>query len=320
LNAIKTDQNLYTKWQHDISNQLQLFADVQYRHVYYTINGFRNNPTVKVVRDFHFLNPKAGFSYTNNGWQTYLSYALANKEPNRDDYEAGITNQPKHETLHNVEVGTTKRKANFSYGANAYYMYYNNQLILTGQINDVGAYTRVNIPKSYRLGLELQASAAPVEWLNLSGNLSLSTNKIKESAEFIDDYDNGGQKVVAHENKTISFSPSVVSAATTTFLPIKNIEVSLLSKYVSKQYLDNTQNTERSLKPYYVQDLRVIYQLKNRLFDNVNLIAQGNNLFNKKYEPNGYTFSYISNGSLTTENFYYPMAGTNVMVGVNIRF
>jgi iron complex outermembrane receptor protein len=199
-------------------------------------------------------------------------------------------------------------------------MYYNNQLILTGQINDVGAYTRVNIRKSYRLGLELQASAAMANWLNISGNLSLSTNKIKESTEFIDDYDNGGQKVVTHKNKTISFSPSVVSAATTTFLPMKDLEVSFLSKYVSRQYLDNTQNIQRSLRPYYVQELRMIYQLKNKLFSDVSFIAQVNNLFNKKYEPNGYTFSYISNGSLTTENFYYPMAGTNVMMGVNVRF
>jgi iron complex outermembrane receptor protein len=145
LDAVKTDRNLYTKWQHDITNQLQLFADVQYRHVGYNVNGFRNNPTVKVDREFNFFNPKAGLTYTINGWQNYLSYALANKEPNRDDFEAGVTNQPKHETLHNVEVGTSKRKANLTYGANAYYMYYNNQLILTGQINDVGAYTRVNI-------------------------------------------------------------------------------------------------------------------------------------------------------------------------------
>ncbi|HEX8333361.1 MAG TPA: TonB-dependent receptor, partial [Segetibacter sp.] len=136
---------------------------------------------------------------------------------------------------------------------------------------------------------------------------------------FIDDYDNGGQKVVNHENKTISFSPAVVSAATTTFLPVKDLELSFLSKYVSKQYLDNTQDVQRSLKPYYVQDLRMIYQLKNRLFTNVNLIAQVNNLFNKKYEPNGYTFSYISSGSLTTENFYYPMAGTNMMMGINVK-
>jgi iron complex outermembrane receptor protein len=298
---------------------LQLFADVQYRHVDYKIDGFRNNPTVKVDRKFNFINPKAGVTYVKNGWQSYLSYALANKEPNRDDFEAAASDQPKHETLHNVELGTQKRFAKISYGANVYYMHYNNQLILTGKINDVGAYTRVNIPKSYRLGVELQASAAPTHWLNISGNISVSRNKIKEASEFIDDYDNGGQKVVAHKDKTISYSPSVVSAATTTFIPLTNLEVSLLSKYVGRQYLDNTQNIERSLKAYYVQDLRIIYQLKNRLFSNVNFIAQVNNLFNKKYEPNGYTFSYILNGSVTTENFYFPMAGTNVMLGVNVR-
>jgi iron complex outermembrane receptor protein len=320
LDARKSDKNIYTKWQHDINNQWQFFSDIQYRSVDYKINGFRNNPTVKVDRSFNFFNPKAGISFMKNGLQAYLSYALANKEPNRDDFEAAASDQPLHETLHNVELGVTKRKTNFSYGANAYYMYYNNQLVLNGKINDVGAYTRINIPKSYRLGVELQASASPADWINISGNVALSTNKINQSTEFIDDYDNGGQKLIDHKKKTIAFSPSIVSAATTTIIPCKGFEVSLLSKYVSRQFLDNTQNIARSLKPYYVQDLRFIYDLKNQLFRNVKLLAQVNNLLNRKYEPNGYTFSYISNGSVVTENFYYPMAGTNVMVGVNVSF
>ena len=319
LDAVKTDQNLYSKWQHNINNQLQLFTDIQYRHVNYYINGFRNNPKVKVDREFNFINPKAGLTYLNNGLQAYVSYALANKEPNRSDFEAGETTQPKHETLHNIETGISKRRSNFSYGANVYYMYYNNQLILTGKINDVGAYTRINVPKSYRLGVELQASAAPAEWLNISGNISLSRNKIKRSTEYIDNYDNGRQKEIAHEDKTISFSPSIVSAVTTSFSPSKNFEVSFLSKYVGRQYLDNTEDVHRSLKPYYVQDLLMKYQIKNKYFTGVDVIAQVNNLFNKKYEPNGYTFSYIYNGALTTENFYYPMAGTNVMLGINVR-
>jgi iron complex outermembrane receptor protein len=319
LDALKTDENVYAKWQHKLNSRLQLFGDLQYRHVDYNINGFRNNPKVNVERNFNFINPKAGLTYTGNNWIGYLSYALANKEPNRSDFEAGITTQPKHETLHDFEIGAEKKKSNYTIGATAYYMLYRNQLVLTGKVNDVGAYTRENIPESYRLGLELQAAAVLTNRINIVGNISLSENKIKSSTEYIDNYDNGIQKTIVHNNKTISFSPSIVSAATTTFIPVKNVGVSLLSKYVSRQYLDNTQNNQRSLKPYYVQDILLKYQLKNKLFNNAQVIAQVNNLFNKNYEPNGYTFSYIYNGTQTTENYYYPMAGTNVMLGVNIK-
>lgn len=320
VNATKADKNLYVKWQYDLSPNWQLFSDVQYRHVDYKINGFRNNPTVRVDRRFDFINPKAGISYLKNGWQAYLSYALANKEPNRDDFEAAATDQPKHETLHNIEAGLNKRKSSLSYGANVFYMGYLNQLILTGKINDVGAYTRINIPRSYRLGLELQGALNVLSWFSFSGNLSVSKNKINDGLEFIDDYDNGGQKQFEHADKTISFSPAIVGSATSTLTPLKKLEVAFLSKYVSRQFLDNTQNINRSLKPYFVQDMRVSYYIKSKWFDEINLIGQVNNVLNKKYEPNGYTFSYIYGGVVTTENFYFPMAGTNAMFGLNVKF
>lgn len=319
LDAKKTDQNLYTKWQHSFNSKWQLFADIQYRRVDYKINGFRNNPTFTVDRSFDFLNPKAGLSYSFNGLQAYMSYAMGNKEPNRDDYEAGILEQPKHETLHDFELGVEKRKGRNSWGATAYYMRYHNQLILTGEINDVGAYTRVNIPKSYRLGIELQGTASVAEWISLNANFSLSSNKVKNANEFIDDYDNGGQKTINHANSDISFSPAVVSGASLNIIPLKNFEISLPAKYVSRQYLDNTQDQTRSINPYFVQDVRLIYTVKNKLVKQWTLVAQINNVLNKKYESNGYTFSYISGGALTTENYYFPMAGTNFMVGINVK-
>lgn len=319
LNALKTDVNAYTKWEHSLSSHLELYADVQYRKVHYNMHGFEDNPAIFVSRDFNFINPKAGLTYSNKGFQAFISYALGNKEPNRDDFEAGIAHQPKAETLHDFELGVEKRTTRYSIGATGYYMLYKNQLILTGQINDVGSYTRVNVPNSYRMGIELQGKVNLTDWINAGANLTLSKNKIKHSDEYIDDYDNGGQILIKHKNTDISFSPSVISGITVNLLPVKNGEISLLSKYVSRQYLDNTEDISRSLHPYFVQDVRFTYTIKNKLFKELNLIASVYNVLNKKYEPNGYTYSYIYSGKTTTENNYFPMAGTNFIAGINIR-
>ena len=198
-------------------------------------------------------------------------------------------------------------------------MRYHNQLVLTGQINEVGAYTRTNIPKSYRAGIELQGSAVITNWLNVTANVALSKNEINDFTEYIDDYDNGGQKNNFYQNTTIAFSPSVVGAGSINFIPLKNGEISLLGKYVSRQYLDNTAQESRSLNSYYVQDIRISYTLENKIARSINLVLQLNNVLNKKYEASGYTFSYVA-GGLTTENYYFPMAPFNVMAGLNIRF
>jgi iron complex outermembrane receptor protein len=192
--------------------------------------------------------------------------------------------------------------------------------VLAGEINDVGAYTRTNIPKSYRTGVELTAAAAIAPWLEAAGNVSLSKNKVIDFTEYIDDYDHGGQQTKEYSLTDIAFSPNIIAGATISFIPLKNGELSFISKYVGKQYLDNTQNENRKLNAYYTQDARLIYTISKGCLKEVNIILQANNLFNKLYEPNGYTFSYYYGGSLTTENYYFPMAGTNFMVGVNVRF
>jgi iron complex outermembrane receptor protein len=193
-------------------------------------------------------------------------------------------------------------------------------LVLTGKINDVGAYTRVNVPNSYRRGIELQASKTFTSWLNAAANIAFSENKIKQFSEFADDYDNGGQLEIKHSNKDIAFSPAVVGGLTINIIPCKVATLTLLSKYVSRQYLDNTENTLRSLHPYFVQDARLSLTVPNKIFSTVNIIAQVNNLFNRLYEPNGYTYSYFYQSKMTTENYYFPMAGTNYMLGLNIKF
>ena len=318
LRSKKTDVNAYAKYEYRIATGLQLFGDLQYRDVVYNLGGFRDNPTLFINNHYHFVNPKFGITYNFDRTRMYASYAFASKEPNRDDFEAGAEQQPEPEKMHDIEAGIETKFNRYSWSANVYYMKYRDQLIPTGKINDVGAYTRINIPDSYRAGIELQGSVTLAKWLAFSANLALSRNKVQNFTEYYDDYDNGGQKSVYRGSTDIAFSPSVTGGAGISIEPFENARIALLSKYVSRQYLDNTSMKSRSLDPYYVQDARVSYSLPNRLFKSTDLILQVNNVFNKKYEANGYTFSYLYDGSLTTENFYFPMAGTNFMFAVNI--
>ncbi|NTS41164.1 TonB-dependent receptor [Flavisolibacter sp. BT320] len=319
-NAVKKDFSVYTKWQQNLSSRFQFFADLQLRQVDYNIDGFRNNPGLTVDNRYLFFNPKAGITYHNQNWTAFASYSFGSKEPVRDDFEASVTEQPKPEYLRDLEVGFERKNSHYNIGATVYYMQYKDQLVLTGKINDVGAYTRTNIDDSYRLGVELQGGAVIADWLRATANLTLSRNKVKNVTEFYDDYDNGGQKSVTYNEADISFSPSVTGAATVTVQPHRSFTVDLLSKYVSRQYLDNTSNSSRSLNAYFTEDVRFAYSLQKGVLKNAELIFQVNNIFNKKYEPNGYTFSYLYNTQLVTENYYFPMAGTNWMMGLNLRF
>ena len=321
LNAFKTDFNFYTKYQRRLNNQWEAFADVQYRNVNHTINGFRKNPTLLSGNNFSFINPKLGISYANtNGWLGFASFSIGNKEPNRDDFEVGIEQQPKHETLYDFEINIEQRKSNYNWSLTGYYMFYKNQLVLTGKVNDVGAYNRTNVDRSYRAGAELQGSIKPINWFHATGNLSLSSNRILNFTEFVDDYDNGGQIENKFRSTPLSFSPSLVSAMTINFIPVKNCEISLLNKYVSRQYLDNTGNQARSINPFLTNDVRFSYLIRFKHIKEVNFTFQLNNVLNRMYETNGYTFGYIYGNQRITENYLYPMAGRNFMAGINIKF
>lgn len=155
--------------------------------------------------------------------------------------------------------------------------------------------------------------------MNIAGNLTISKNKIKSFAEYVDNYDTGNQDIIQHQNKDISFSANLIGNTQINFIPAKNFTLSILNKYVGKQYLDNTQNENRKLNDFMVQDIRTAYTFSKKSFKEVSLVFQVNNLYNKKYEPNGYTFSYVYGGVSTTENYYYPMAGINFMAAVNIK-
>jgi iron complex outermembrane recepter protein len=320
LTAHKKDFSVYSKWAQQWTKNFQSFVDVQYRNINYSINGFRDNPTLVINNKYNFFNPKLGLTYNKNSWQAYVSYALAQHEPNRDDFEAGNNQQPKPELLNDFEAGIENKENHYSFGANLYYMKYKNQLVATGKLNDVGAYTRTNIPNSYRAGIELQGKYIFDKFLNIAANISFSKNKIKNFTEYLDDYDNGGQQTKFYSSTNIAFSPNVVAGGSINITPVKNGEINLMSKYVGRQYMDNTSLKNRSLNPYYTQDVRLSYLIEGKTLKAVNLIVQLNNIFSKKYEPNGYSYSYIYGGSTITENGYYPMAPFNAMVGVNLRF
>jgi len=317
--ATKSDLNFYGKLMQTLGSGFTGFLDLQGRFIKYKINGFEHHPALNIEKNYSFFNPKAGISFNKNSYQAYVSFSVAAKEPNRDDFEAGLNQVPKPELLYDVELGMEKKNEIFNYGATFYYMYYHNQLVNTGKINDVGAYTRTNAPESFRTGVELQADANLVKWVNLSGNLSLSKNKIKDFTEFVDDYDNGTQKQNLYHNTDISFSPDVVGSAAMNFIPLINSEISFQSKYVGRQYMDNTSHVSRSLDPYFVENIRLSYSLLKKVFKEVDFIFQVNNVFNRKYESNGYTYNYIYGGDFSVENYYYPMAGTNFMAAINIK-
>jgi iron complex outermembrane receptor protein len=319
LDAKKQEQHLFGKWLHKY-NDFHFFGDIQARNVNYNIEGFRNNPGLKIDQKWLFINPKIGFRYSKNNNSVFASFAIANKEPNRDDFEASTTEIPKHETLNDVEIGFERNTKKMRFASTFYYMHYNNQLVLTGKINDVGAYTRSNIPTSFRTGLEIEFNYILSEKLQINNNIAISSNKIKNYTDYYDDYDAGGQKTTFYAGSNLAFSPAVVENASISYKPFSNTEIRLNSKYVDRQYLDNTSRKDRSLAPYFTQDILVNHIFKLKKITSIELLAQINNIWNKRYAPNGYTYSYLYNGEVSRNNYYYPMAERNFMLGINVNF
>lgn len=317
--AQKRDLTAFIKQSLNLTGNLSIFLDLQLRSVNYEINGFRDNPEIVINNAYKFFNPKIGMNYSSSPLRVYASFARAQKEPNRDDFETGLSGLPRPEKLNDYELGFEVTKKRLSGSAAFYYMNYKDQLALNGKINDVGAYTRINIPKSYRLGIEIAGAYTLNERFSLSGNLALSRNRINNFVEYIDDYDNGGQIIYEYHNTDISFSPSVISNLLIEFKPVPNGKIGIQSKYVGEQFLDNTSNPNRKLDAYFVNDLSLMYSFRFKPFKNIAVQARLNNIFDHLYEPNGYTYSYYSGGALETENYYYPMAGRNFMFAINLR-
>lgn len=319
----KKDFNLYGKVYYAFTDQLTAFADLQYRRVSHAIHG-TDNDLVNLAFDqsYSFFNPKAGLTYQlAEQSSVYASYSVGNREPNRDDFTNSTADLfPKSERLQNVEAGFRTQQGKWAFAANYYLMSYKNQLVLTGQINDVGGSVRVNVPKSYRTGIELEGAVAFNRFLKWNANATFSQNKIKNFTEYIVNYDDGGYTTVDHGKSDISFSPSMIAGSQFTYSLRKNLELALLTKYVGKQYLDNTSTETRKLNAYLTNDIRLSWTIKPSWANEIAFNLLVNNVLDEKYESNGYTYGYIAGGALTQENFYFPQAGRNFLVGVNFRF
>ena len=328
----KKDFNIFAKVNYGLTEKLYVFGDLQLRKVNYSFLGFDNDlSNITQEANYTFWNPKAGVTYNlQPGHQLYASYAIGNREPVRDDFtESSPSSRPKHETLRNVEagyrghIGLTELAGQSLLAdieLNYFYMNYKNQLVLTGQINDVGAYTRTNIDDSYRQGVELAGALRLGETATLSSNIAYSQNKISDFNEYIDDFETGDQAQNNYSETTIAFSPSWVTTNQLEVQVLKGLQAAFIYKTVSKQYLDNTQNESRIIPAYQVGDLRFRYKVgfKSRLKE-LELGLLVNNVFNEKYAANGYTFSYIY-GEQITENFYYPQATRNYLLSVGLKF
>ena len=322
-NATKTDFNLFAKAFYQINRQLNGFLDFQVRTVNYSFLGFNSQlQNVQQNASLTFFNPKAGLTYTLNDRSTaYASIGVGHREPNRNDYtQSTPESRPKAEELIDYEAGYKIQHEQFTFTANAYVMKYRNQLVLSGQLNDVGAYNRVNIPTSYRAGLELEAGARLAKQLRWNVNATFSRNRVKNFTEYLDNFDNGQQESRRYSETDISFSPNVIAGSQLLFTAAKGLELSLLSKYVGKQYLDNTSNESRKLNSYFTNDIRLIYTVKPKFAQEIAFTLLLNNVLNELYESNGYTYAYISEGKVTADNGYYPQAGRNFLAGIRVRF
>jgi iron complex outermembrane receptor protein len=198
-------------------------------------------------------------------------------------------------------------------------MFYKDQLIATGKINDVGEYIRQNVPDSYRAGVEFDGGLQLTKKLAWNATAAFSRNKIKNFTEYMDDYDNVGQVINTYTNTNIAFSPSAILSSEIAFKPIQKFEIALLSKYVSKQFLDNTSNEDRMLDKFFVNDIRLSYTASVRQLKNVGISLLINNVLSEKYESNGYSYTYLYGGPIT-ENFYFPQAGTNFLLALSLKF
>lgn len=318
----KNDASVFVKLNYN-KNAFGAFADVQYRNVRYSVNGIDDDGvTHDFVDQLNFINPKFGLTYSiNDKNQIYLSAAVGNREPDRSDYlsqPAGTFPTP--ERLIDYELGIRSRYEKIAGGLNFYYMDYKDQLVITGELNDVGATLRTNVPESYRAGIEAEIGWEIMSKLNLYANATLSQNKIKEFEELIIDYtpDSGPVELLnTFQNTDISLSPNVIGALNLTYNPIESAYVGLQSKYVGSQFLDNTSNFNRSLDAYWVNSVVAGYDIKLKALNTMKISAQINNIFNERYASNGYTYSYIF-GDLITENFVYPQAGINFLMGLTI--
>ena len=313
----KDDVNVYGKISQELINKLSIFADLQYRMVFYQADSYKFTDDVNDT--FRFFNPKVGLNYhLNNSNMFYGYFGIANKEPRRDDYENGST---KSERLKDFELGWKYNSKKLKVNTNAFFMDYTDQLVLTGALNDVGSPIFTNSGKSYRLGLEIDAQIEVTDKLFFMPNVTLSQNKNKD---FLFERDGVLQNL---GDTNIAFSPDIIAGGNITFLPIKSFQISLLSKYVGKQFMGNIDAEKSTLEAYFINDLNVNYEWKiNKGIKSIIFSGLINNVFDVKYISNGYFYTFDDDYSnppavTTIEGAgFYPQAGINFLAGMTLKF
>ena len=353
--AKKLDGNVYVKAAYAITPAWSVFADMQYRHVGYKTDGYNdkfieNKETglylkhwLDIDKKYDFFNPKAGFNFNQDGHRFYGSLALSHREPERNNFtDNGNYPAPKAESLMDYELGYMYTGDNWHVGANFYYMDYVDQFVQTGALSEIGEKLTTNVKDSYRMGVELQAGWHVTPWLTLEGNAALSKNKIKDFDEFVEDWDdwegnpdaalyhcdgNGDElRQLHYDNSTLAFSPSVILNGFVN-LHYKGWQAVWHTNYVSRQYLDNTENADRSLPCYSTSNIHLSYTLKPKKAIKEAIVGLNiSNVFNRRYAASGWVYSAIAESyGHTPDNRYYqigfiPMAGTTVMGSLTLRF
>lgn len=320
--AFKSDFNIFGRISYQL-DKLNIYADLQYRNVFYSFYGKvdRTNSAQQNAR-LEFFNPKFGLSYNlDDKNNVYASVAVGNKEPNRRDFtDSNTGTRPKHENLTDIEFGYRTQQSNFNIGANGFAMLYKNQLINTGKLNEVGGQTRQNVPDSYRIGLELDARWQIVKNFSWSATATLSQSRIKSFTEYVnDDVIEGAFLTFDYNNTNIAYSPKIVASNEFAY-SYKNAGIALVSKYVGKQNLDNTSASDRVLDAFFINDVRLTYNLSLPGVKNVGLNFLVNNIFNVKYEANGGSGAYLSNGDFGRYKYFYPQATRNFLLSLNLKF
>jgi iron complex outermembrane receptor protein len=323
--AKKTDFSAFAKATFDITDKLIGYLDVQGRFVGYQTKGITSDIVpIDVDANFSFFNPKFGFTYKiNQNNSLYTSFAVANKEPNRNDFENGVTTP---ETLNDYELGWRLKSENIKLTINSYYMDYKNQLVLTGALNDVGAPIRATSGSSYRLGLEIDADIRISNELSIKPNATFSSNK---NRDFFITKD-GNTTPQSLGNTDVSFSPDIIVGNSFTYAPLENLQFSFLSKYVGAQFLSNFNSeisTNDVLDSYFTSDINIVYELKTtKIFKSITFTALVNNVFNVEYVDRGYYYTFdddysVPNQVTTMDGAgYYPQATRNFLVGVTLKF
>ncbi|GAA3570615.1 TonB-dependent receptor [Snuella lapsa] len=302
----KRDASGFSKATYKVNDKLSLYGDLQYRYVDYKTNGTGSDRTLfEINKKYNFINPKIGASINlDNKNNIYGSYARANREPSRTDFENSADVKP--EQLNDFELGYRYNSKKIKFNANAYFMYYNDQLVLTGAIDNVGAPIRANAGKSYRAGVELETVIAAGSNLTVQSNLTLSRNRNLNKGQFIDDQPLG--------ETDIAYSPNVVTSTALNYTPVKGMQLALVNKYVGKQLMNNIGDKDSSLKAYNTLDFNLAYEFKPKaIFKSVLVNGIVNNITNVKYNANGFDYGggyYV----------YYPQATTNFLAGVTLKF